>query len=278
VNHAINSPVRMAAQTSAGYQGPAPQQWFGGPTLSSGGGAMILRDARGLVVDSMNYGLIVDPWAAEGSHYVSGTGEAGCRAPAPGVYRNGRVVALQTNSSAGRFPDGADADSNCHDFVAQAATILQEAVPAGSTNLKVAGVTGFAAGQKVTLDDGARREVVTIASVGTAGATKLAAETSRGATAVPVASLIGFTAGQTVTIDDGVDQETATIASLAAFGGRGPTLAVTTPLRFVHAVGVQVSGSGITLSAGPTRSYANGAQVSTDFPTPGAPNKYMRAH
>jgi hypothetical protein len=273
--HAINSPLRVEGVTSTGYQGPAPQQWFGGPVLSSSAGAMILKDAKGLVVDSLNYGLIVDPWAAEGYHHVSGTGEAGCRAPAPGVYRNGRLVALLTNSSAGRFPDGADADSNCIDFVAQAASILQEAVPAGAINLKLASVAGFAAGQKVILDDGANRETVTIASVGTAGATRLAAETVRGVTIIPIASPIGFTPGQTITIDDGVNQETATIASVGAFGGRGPIITVTTALRFVHAAGVQISGSGITLSGGTMKSHASGAQVSTDLPTPGEPNRYM---
>ena len=65
--------------TTAGYQGtPAPDQWFGGPELTTsapaafGGltslkaGSMVLRDAAGLVVDSLNYGGLVDPWAAEG--------------------------------------------------------------------------------------------------------------------------------------------------------------------------------------------------------------------
>ena len=35
-SHAINDPVRDAAVTTAGYQGPpAPDQWFGGPALST---------------------------------------------------------------------------------------------------------------------------------------------------------------------------------------------------------------------------------------------------
>ena len=65
--HAINAVVRDAAVTTAGYQEtPAPNQWFGGPALSPNAGNMVLRDAAGLVVDSLNYGLLVDPWAAEG--------------------------------------------------------------------------------------------------------------------------------------------------------------------------------------------------------------------
>ena len=40
------------------------------------------------MVDSLNYGLLVDPWAAEGYQGKSGAGEGGCRAPALG--RGGR--------------------------------------------------------------------------------------------------------------------------------------------------------------------------------------------
>ena len=66
-DHAIHAVVRNAAVTTAGYQGPpAPNQWFGGPALSPSAGNMVLRDAAGLVVDSLNYGGLVDPWAAEG--------------------------------------------------------------------------------------------------------------------------------------------------------------------------------------------------------------------
>ena len=71
-DHAIHAVVRDAAVTTAGYQGPpAPNQWFGGPALSPGAGNMVLRDAAGLVVDSLNYGGLVDPWAAEGYQAAS---------------------------------------------------------------------------------------------------------------------------------------------------------------------------------------------------------------
>ena len=36
-------------------------------------GSMVLRDASGLVVDSLNYGGLVDPWAAEGYQAASGS-------------------------------------------------------------------------------------------------------------------------------------------------------------------------------------------------------------
>jgi hypothetical protein len=108
-NHSINDPVVDSAVTTAGYQGsPAPDQWFGGPALSMSAGSMVLRDARGLVADSLNYGEIVDPPAAEGYQGASGTGQDGCFAPSP--------VAANGNASDVRLPDGNDTDSNCADF------------------------------------------------------------------------------------------------------------------------------------------------------------------
>jgi hypothetical protein len=105
-SHAINDPVRDAAVTTAGYQGsPSPDQWFGGPALSTSAGSMVLRDATGLVADSLNYGEIVDPPAAEGYQAASGAGQGGCFAPAPAAGRSDI-----------RLPDGTDTDSNCGDF------------------------------------------------------------------------------------------------------------------------------------------------------------------
>ena len=116
-SHAINDPVRDAAVTTAGYQGsPAPDQWFGGPALSSSAGSMVLRDARGLVADSLNYGEIVDPPAAEGYQAASGTGQGGCFAPAPAAGRSDI-----------RLPDGTDTDSNCGDF-----SITNDPTPGGA--------------------------------------------------------------------------------------------------------------------------------------------------
>jgi hypothetical protein len=110
-SHPINTPVVDAAVTNAGYQGPpAPDQWFGGPALSESAGNIVLRDAHGLVADSLNYGSLVDPWTAEGYQGTSGAGQSGCRVTAPGT-------AASPGRSAIRYPDGADTDSNCADFV-----------------------------------------------------------------------------------------------------------------------------------------------------------------
>ena len=212
LNHAINAVVRDAAVTTAGYQGMTqPNQWFGGPALSPAAGSMVLRDAAGLVVDSLNYGLLVDPWAAEGYQAASGSGQSGCRVdcgPAPA----GRT-------SAGRFPDGADADSNCTDFLTQSASTLAAASAVGATNIKVASVADFDAGQSVLIDAGANPETAVIATVGTAGASTMRNETGVGATMIQVASTEGFSAGQTITIDSGANMETAVVATTAR---RGP--------------------------------------------------------
>jgi hypothetical protein len=291
--HMINAVVGDAKVTTAGYQGtPAPNQWIGGPALSPAAGNMVLRDAAGLVVDSLNYGLLVDPWASEGYHGVSGAGQGGCRVTSPGAGGGfGQFAAAgTTNKSAGRFPDGADTDSNCSDFLLQPATTLPSASAAGEKNIKVASVADFAAGQTITIDTGANSETATIATVGTAGGTTIGSATSSGATVIPVAAAIGFTAGQTITIDSGANQETAVVASIAGGrggrggggggGGRGgaggAAITVTAPLRSAHASGAQVSGSGITLAAALTKAHESGAQVAGGAPTPGAPNQYYR--
>jgi len=125
--------------------------------------------------------------------------------------------------SAGRFPDGADTDSNCHDFLLQPASTLSAASAAGATNVKVASVAGFVAGQTLLVDVGGNLETAIIATVGTAGATTSGAATTAGATVIPVASGMGFVAGQTITIDSGANHETAVVASIGrVFGPGGP--------------------------------------------------------
>jgi len=245
---------------------------------------MVLRDASGLVVDSLNYGNLVDPWAAEGYQATSGSEQSGCRVPAP-AEASGFGQAPSTGNtphrSAGRFPDGADTDSNCNDFWLQAATTLPTASAAGANNIKVANVKDFGAGQTITIDAGANLEIAVIETVGTAGATTVATATDVSATVIPIASATGFSAGQTVTIGSAVSQETAVVVSIGrvfGFGGpgRGATLTVTKPLTLAHEAGSEVSGTGITLTAALTRAHDGGAQVAVSLPTPGAPNKYHR--
>jgi hypothetical protein len=174
----------------------------------------------------------------------------------------------------GRFPDGADTSSLCHDFLIQPATTLPAGSPAGATNLKVASVAGFAAGQTITIDTGAAIETAVIETVGTAGATTAGAAIDVGATVIPVGNATGFGAGQTITVDSGASQETAVVVS--ASGGRGGArITLAAPLTRAHAAGSQISGTGVTLTTALSRAHAGGAPVASSAPTPGAPNKYV---
>jgi hypothetical protein len=285
--HAIHAAVRHAAGTNAGYQGTAPPNlWFGGPALANAG-AMVLRDTAGLVVDSLNYGGLVDPWASEGYQAESGAGRSGCYVPAPGgggrggLGGRGGPPGPAPHRSAGRFPDGADTDSNCRDFLVQSAAVLTAVSTVGANNIKVSNVADFSAGQTIVIDTGANRETAVVATVGTPGATTVGTATEARATVIPVVNAAGFTAGQTITIDSGQRVETAVVASVAGGrGGRGgvvgPSITVTAPLKSAHAAGAQVSGSGITLTVALTRAHQSGAQVADNAPTPGAPNQYAR--
>jgi hypothetical protein len=284
VAHAIDAPVRDAKVTTAGFQGTV-HQWFGGPAFGNAG-SIVLRDATGLVVDSLNYGLLVDPWAAEGFQGTSGAGQGGCRAPVPNV---GRPGGPGVNRSAGRFPDGADADSNCTDFFSQVATTMAAAAAAGSNNIKVASVGGFVEGQTVVIDAGANVETSAIADVGTPGATITGADTSVGATILTVASIAGFNPGQPITIGGVSDLENATVASTSpgrpGGGGRGgapataavpPTITLSAPLKSAHPLASQVSGTGLTLTTPLKKTHAIGTPVAVNAPTPGAANQYIK--
>jgi hypothetical protein len=218
--------------------------------------------------------------------------------PAPGGGRGGfggrgGPAAGTSNRSAGRFPDGADTDSNCRDFLLQTASTLSAGSAVGGNNIKVSSVADFGVGQTITIDTGANRETAAIATVGTAGGTTVGTATEVGATAIPVASTLGFSAGQTITIDSGANLETAVVASVTGggrggrggFGGPGGgrggvpggvSITVAAPLKMAYAVGAQVSGSGITFIAVLTKAHDSGAQVSGNVPTPGAPNSYSR--
>jgi hypothetical protein len=287
--HAIDAVVHDSTVTTAGYQGtPEPDQWFGGPALSTSyisfdklvsirAGSLVLHDGSGLVVDSLNYGLLVDPWASEGYQATSGTREAGCLVNAPGPGTGfGSVVSADgaSNTSSGRFPDGHDSDSNCKDFMTSPTTTLSGPTAIGVTNIKVASVGGFDEGETISIDNGASLETAVITTVGTAGGTAASAATTVGATVIPVASTVGFSSGQIITIDDGANSETAVVNYFTRRGAGLITL--TAPLTLAHAARAQVSGSGITLASALTHVHVNAAQVAGDASTPGAPNHYYR--
>ncbi len=283
--HAINSVVHDEKATTAGYQGDRkPDQWFGGPELTTKyllfgrtiplqEGSLVLRDPSGVVADSLNYGGLSDPWTAKGYQAASGERSEGCFVASPELGGDSGMTGSATaiNRSAGRFPDGADTDSNCTDFVVAPATVLPFGSPGGGTTIKVASVAGFHAGDEVLIGTGADEERGMIASVGTPGATTTTKEAPAGATTVPVASPFGFERGQTVSVGSGPDAETMMIASIRRF--RGFAIEVASPLKQAHGAGSQVSGTGLTLGSALTRAHAAGAQVRVNLPTPGTPNQ-----
>jgi non-reducing end alpha-L-arabinofuranosidase len=287
-DHPINAAVRDPTVTTAGYQGtPAPNQWFGGPELTTSSplfgrtltvreGSLVLRDAAGLVADSLNYGGLVDPWAAEGFQAASGIDKSGCYVTTPGAAGGAFAAFLPvtaSNTSAGRYPDGHDTDSNCEDFVTTPATALAAGSAAGATNIKVISVEGFGAGQTIRVDSGANLETAEIANVGTAGGTTMDAATAEGATVLHVGNPLGFRNGQVITIGGGAEAETAAVAFVTLWDR---TITVTAPLAHAHAAGTEVSGSGITLAAPLSRRHARNAPVTGSVSSPGASNRYSR--
>ncbi len=289
-DHAIDAVIRDAAVTTAGYQGkPAPNQWFGGPelttrsplfgrTITLSEGSMVLRDAAGLVIDSLNYGGLVDPWAAEGYQGASGPEESGCYVTAPGAtagFGPFGAAGGASDTSAGRFPDGVNTDSNCADFVTSPATRLAMASSVGATNIKVAGVERFTAGQTIRLGSGDGLETAVIAKVGTAGATALATSVAASDTVIHVANTMGFNNGQSITVGNGPDSETAVVAFITRWDN---TITLPAPLTHAHASGAEVFGTGITLTAPLTREHARETPVTGSIATPGAPNNYYRKH
>lgn len=288
-DHEIDAVVSDTKVSTTGYQGATkPDQWFGGPVLSSAAGSMVLRDADGHVVDGLNYGGLVDPWIAEGYQAASGAGESGCFVTSPAMGRGFRMgppsPGSQPDRSAGRFPDGVDNDFNCRDFQLQNTVSLAAPATQGSENIKVSSVTGFNAGQKIFIGSGANRETAVVAVIGTPGATTLGQAAAAGKKVLLVAGVEGFTPGQTITIDQNAGKETAVVASVAAvrrrFGGMGnnapDTISVTMPLKFAHNEGALLSGSGITLATPLTMPHASGSPVAGNLPSPGEPNQYAR--
>jgi hypothetical protein len=146
-------------------------------------------------------------------------------------------------------------------------------------------VAGLSIGHMVIIDKGTNRETAVIAIIGTTGGTTVGTATTEGATVIPVASVEGFSVGQTITIDNGGNGETAVIAVITAPRGRqgapgapgtapAISITVTVALTKAHALGAQVSGSGITFAAPLTKAHTNGVQIASNVPTPGEPNQY----
>ena len=262
-----------------GYQGAVePDQLFGGPALSQQAGNITLRDARGNVADALNYGLVVDPFLAEGYQADSGLEEPGNFAPVPYPGRRfGAPAGAVAPLSAGRFPDGADADDNKNDFRVQQAFSLALEAKAGESNVKLSSIQGVREGAPIVIGSGADAEVVNVVKVGSAGGTLLTEAARAGAKTLVVAAAQGFAVGQEIL----VGTEEAVVAEVIVprrwwgpAGAQDNKLVLKTPLRKPHKASEPVSGTGVTLSAPLKAAYGPGAPVATGRPTPGAANAY----
>ena len=266
---------------TGGYHGTVPADLtFGGPALSDAGGNITLRDAKGNIADALNFGLVTDPWLSEGYQADSGLDESGNFAPTPAAGRRfgfgfgGSAQPQPAALSAGRFPDGADADDNKTDFRIQQSFNLALPAATGDSNVKLASVLGVREGTSIVIGRGADAQVVNVAKVGSAGGTQLVS--AAGKTLV-VTSAMGFTAGQEVL----VGEELATVAEVNVPRGwwmpreqQVHKLVLSAPLRKAHKAGETVSGTGVTLSEPLKAAFAAGAPVATGQPTPGAANQY----
>jgi hypothetical protein len=286
--HDTDAVVRVDTVTTAGFQGK-PNQWFGGPVMSREAGSMVLRDAAGHVVDSLNYGDLVDPWASGGFRGAAGKA-ATCHAGAPGIpgprswdralpgipFSGASVLVDATQGSTGRYPDGQDSDNDCTDFVTSTSVRIGAAA-AGATNVRAVTVAEFSPGQTVVIDAGDNAETLTIATVGSPGITRASALADKDATAVGVDDPRQFAVGQAVVIGSGADEETGVIAAVDTTWRAGK-LTLEKALARAHDAGTSVSGTGIAFTGPITKSHPAGALMTAtdDLATPGAPNHYVR--
>ena len=277
-SHPINEAVQAG---TGGYRGEVPANLlFGGPALSESAGNITLRDAKGNIADALNYGLVVDPWLAEGYQADSGLEEDGNFVPAPyparrfGGFGFGGPQPQTASLSAGRFPDGADLDDNKNDFRVQRAMNLQMPAGPGATNLKVSSVDGLVEGGPIVVGNG---EVLTVTKIGTPGATLLQGAAGAGAKTIAVVSAMNFTPGQEILVGE---EEAVVAEAIVPRGWWMPReqqvnkLVLSAPLRKAHGDGERVVGTGVTLSAPLQAAYPAGAAVSSAKPTPGAANQY----
>lgn len=174
-NHPIDEVVYDAKVSNAGYQGcTAADQLYGGPEFSNRKGSILLCDAKGRVVDALNYGGVVDPWLSEGYHGESGTGKEGNFVQTPAYvpnFRLGPSPNVSPNLSAGRFPDGHDTDDNQLDFKVQNSMHLNLDALAGSETISVTSIEGLNISDKFVIGAGATLEEVHISIINAEDAT-----------------------------------------------------------------------------------------------------------
>ncbi|PKQ46999.1 arabinofuranosidase catalytic domain-containing protein [Confluentibacter flavum] len=290
-NHELGAPIVLSGNTSMGYQGTVQANHYYGLPMSIYAGSVALMDASGeVLIDAIIYGSQQGNSSSRGSvatpQIATLEGEqtqGGCIAVLPGSSQGSFTDSYDPMiRSLGRFPDGADSDSNCQDFKSQAVITLASASTVGSKNIKVISVEGLSVGQQIVIGLGPHAEQVAITDLGSTGATTVRAAIAAGETTIPVATIIGFSEGQTITIGSGSRQETLVIASITRprrnfenpSESQGASITVNKGLSYSHAAGEPLSGSGVTFGTALSKTHAQDEQVSSSLPTPGEANQY----
>jgi non-reducing end alpha-L-arabinofuranosidase len=145
-------------------------------------------------------------------------------------------------------------------------------IPAGSTNLPVTNAAGFAVGQKIGIDIGGNYEVAVVTGVGSAATqTNLSVAAKAGDTTIRVAANSNMTVGDTLTISTGARKELVKVKHIinvvaarsgGGFGQGGVSseageVELTTPLKFDHMSGVDVSDPGTGISFSPATRFVH---------------------
>ncbi|MEV7802333.1 arabinofuranosidase catalytic domain-containing protein [Microbispora sp. NPDC088329] len=123
-----------------------------------------------------------------------------------------------------QIPAGTKLASGAYYLLGLSASGLAAPLSPGATTVNVRSTTGFAAGRRIEVDTGAKRETRTIQAVGTAASTPTTLfvpvstgpwiTIPAGSTNVPVTNATGFTVGQQIGIDSGAAYEQATVTAV----------------------------------------------------------------
>lgn len=282
-SHNINDVIQALNCTEAGYHGDvAADLLFGGPAISATAGNMTLRTSKGLIVDALNYGKLVDPWLGEG--YQGRPNKEGNYAPAPVITRpwGAYTPSLQNTPelSTGRYPDGKDSDDNEKDFHVQTYGTILAPINAGDESIKVSDIHLFSPGQYAILGNGNNTELVQISNIEDGGAAQLTEDATAGSRVLHVRGARSFSVGQEVLLG-GVTYKVESVEGARMYWpGSSPTkmpsdkVTLSSALRKGAKAGEWIAGAGITLARPVMKDHSIGDALTAYAATPGRPNRY----
>jgi hypothetical protein len=137
-------------------------------------------------------------------------------------------------------------------------------VPAGATNLRVANIAGFVAGETMQVMEygGSNFESASVVRIGTAAGppTTVAVRVPAGATNIKVANVNGFVVGEELVVGVGKRQEIRTVTGIGTAGAEGTGVTISAPLSFVHYGLDRIRGTGTGIDVSPlARAHRSGS-------------------